>query len=720
MTEAPTVLFSDQSPWHSLRWRLPILLALLIVSLLGIVVYGAYREMHASLDRMQGDRARRAADQIGTLLTDASSGSNRQLQRVVPMVADWLRAPSPGTQSAAMTELMRLAPGPTRLIAVWDAVGTLVLELPPRDGAVESLPRPTAPSADGVGPLLQTPDGRTFSDISVRIGASPQDASAGSITVRSVLALTPPDALTRLVGSDAEIGFANRTREFWTDLAGPVKGPAIDDLTEGLHEFRRPNGDSQIGALRHLAGTPWVVWVGFPDEANRAAASAFLRTVIGFVSFLAAVAVALVSWFCIRLTRPLARMTAAAEAIADGDYSRRVTWNRNDEIGRLALAFNAMAARIDGARHELEQRVASRTRELNAALAALSRDAHEREAYLATIVDTSADAILSHDLDSVLTSWNKSAERLFGYTAEESIGRPTAMFIPPEYQAEDARHMEAVSRGDSVPAFETVRQTKGGRLIEVSISASPILDAAGRVVGVSKMVRDITLQKQAEREVRDQRDRAQQYLDTAQVILAGVNLEGRIELMNRYGCSVLGRSVDEVVGHDYQEFVPERLRGPRQGRLQEVVGGELTVSESPLLTASGEERLIEWRHARRLDRDGRVIGTLSSGTDVTERNRAIDALRVAEERMRFALEAANVGIWDIDYTTGTLQLSPTLEAQFGLAPGTLPGNGGRLRQPDPSRRPSTPLWLRSPPSSRAAVTSRCSIGPSGPTARCGG
>ena len=101
--------------------------------------------------------------------------------------------------------------------------------------------------------------------------------------------------------------------------------------------------------------------------------------------------------------------------------------------------------------------------------------------------------------------------------------------------------------------------------------------------------------------------------------------------------------------------------------------GDLSVVEAPMLTRSGEERLIEWRNTLLRDDAGRVIGTFSSGADITDRNQAVEALRTAEERMRFALEAAGVGIWDMDYTTGALRWSAILEAQYGLQPGTFGG-----------------------------------------------
>jgi PAS domain S-box-containing protein len=182
---------------------------------------------------------------------------------------------------------------------------------------------------------------------------------------------------------------------------------------------------------------------------------------------------------------------------------------------------------------------------------------------------------------------------------------------------------------------------------------------------------EILERKQAESAARHARDRAQRYLDTAQVILLALDLDGRITLINRKGCDLLGSAERDLVGRDFLETcLPVRNRAPFRQNLQMVVAGDLSVIEIPVLTRSGEERLIEWRNTPLHDDAGLVVGTLSSGADVTERNRAVEALRAAEERMRFALKAAGIGIWDMDYTTGVLQWSAILEAQYGVKPGT--------------------------------------------------
>jgi len=116
---------------------------------------------------------------------------------------------------------------------------------------------------------------------------------------------------------------------------------------------------------------------------------------------------------------------------------------------------------------------------------------------LVSIVESSNDAIVSKDLDGTITSWNRGAERLFGYTDEEAIGQPVIMIFPPDRLDEEVGIMERIRRGERVEHFETVRRKKDGSLIDISLTVSPVKDAHGRVIGASKIARDITESKRA-------------------------------------------------------------------------------------------------------------------------------------------------------------------------------------------------------------------------------
>ncbi|HTK83857.1 MAG TPA: PAS domain S-box protein [Patescibacteria group bacterium] len=119
-------------------------------------------------------------------------------------------------------------------------------------------------------------------------------------------------------------------------------------------------------------------------------------------------------------------------------------------------------------------------------------------AYLAAIVDSSDDAIISKNLNGIITSWNRAAQRIFGYTADEAVGQSILMIIPPERQAEEADIIARLKAGQRVDHFETVRVAKDGRRVNLSVTISPIRDDRGVIIGASKVARDITAQKEAE------------------------------------------------------------------------------------------------------------------------------------------------------------------------------------------------------------------------------
>jgi PAS domain S-box-containing protein len=117
---------------------------------------------------------------------------------------------------------------------------------------------------------------------------------------------------------------------------------------------------------------------------------------------------------------------------------------------------------------------------------------------LAAIVDSSHDAIVSKDLNGLITTWNRGAQRLFGYAASEMIGRSITTLIPPDRHHEEVRILDRIRRGERVDPYETLRQRRDGSLVDVSISVSPLRNAAGEVIGASKIARDISERKEAE------------------------------------------------------------------------------------------------------------------------------------------------------------------------------------------------------------------------------
>ncbi|MER8446530.1 PAS domain S-box protein [Mesorhizobium sp. M1066] len=128
--------------------------------------------------------------------------------------------------------------------------------------------------------------------------------------------------------------------------------------------------------------------------------------------------------------------------------------------------------------------------------------AEEARHHLSAIVESSFDAIVSKDLNAVIQTWNRGAERLFGYTAEEAVGRSVTMLIPDDHQDEEPRILERIRRGEPVDTYETIRQRKDGSLVPVSLTVSPVRNAAGHIIGASKIARDITSSRENEHRIR--------------------------------------------------------------------------------------------------------------------------------------------------------------------------------------------------------------------------
>ncbi|MCO5162940.1 MAG: PAS domain S-box protein [Mesorhizobium sp.] len=195
------------------------------------------------------------------------------------------------------------------------------------------------------------------------------------------------------------------------------------------------------------------------------------------------------------------------------------------------------------------------------------------DAYLAAIVDSSFDAIVSKDLNSIITSWNRAAERLFGYTAEEAIGRSVLMLIPEDRYDEETEIMARIRRGEPMPTFDTIRVRKDGTRVPVSLTVSPIRGPAGQIVGASKIARDITAAKESERRIRLlMREVNHRVKNQFAVILSMVRETGRrtsdpqeFEQRVRDRIMALSRSHDLLVNSDWvgaslAELVEEHLR----------------------------------------------------------------------------------------------------------------------------------------------------------------
>ena len=238
--------------------------------------------------------------------------------------------------------------------------------------------------------------------------------------------------------------------------------------------------------------------------------------------------------------------------------------------------------------------------------------------HLAAIVESSEDAIVSKSLKGIIQSWNRGAERIFGYSAEEAIGRPVAMLIPPDRQGEEGRILDAIRAGDRVRHYETVRLRKDGRPIQIALSVSPVYDAQGGVVGASKIARDITAQRAAEQALADSEERLRVVVESMLVVLFAFDTEGRLTLLKGRGVEALGLKREGLLGRSFRGVE----KGPAarlSAQLERALAGERYTTS---LGVGG--RVLEIRWMPVAGPGGAIEGAGGIAIDVTEQRRAQD------------------------------------------------------------------------------------------------
>ena len=252
------------------------------------------------------------------------------------------------------------------------------------------------------------------------------------------------------------------------------------------------------------------------------------------------------------------------------------------------------------------------------------KQAEEAAQFLASIVDSTDDAIIGKSLDGIILSWNPGAEKLYGYPAQEAIGKPISIIAIPEKPEEMQEILGKVSRGEKIEYYETVRLTRDGKRIAVSLTISPIHDLDGRIVAASTIGRNITERKQAEE--------AAQFLasivNSTDDAIIGKSLDGIILSWNPGAEKLYGYSAQEAIGKPISIIaLPEQL-----DEMQEILGkvsrGEkIEYYETVRLTRDGEQIDVSLTVFPVRDRDGRIVAASMIGRDITERKQAEEKLR---------------------------------------------------------------------------------------------
>ncbi|WP_083338724.1 PAS domain S-box protein [Chromobacterium sphagni] len=319
------------------------------------------------------------------------------------------------------------------------------------------------------------------------------------------------------------------------------------------------------------------------------------------------------------------------------------------------------------------------------------RQASARQAELAAIVESSHDAIIGKTLDGTITSWNKGAEKLFGFSAQEAIGQKlTQLIIPAEVMAEEEALTEQVRKGSAIISMNSINRTRSGQWMDVAITMSPILGSHKQVIGIAKTIRDISRQKAAEKQILELNASLEQQVEerTAQIriysalqnaILANAGYaiiatdpEGLITLFNPAAERMLGYRSEDMLGQQsLTRFHSKSELAARAAMLSQELQENVAAGFDAIVAKSrhGQFNESQWTYTRRdgsllpvlltvstLENEvGTITGYLGIASDITQREQDRRELESARDQLEKAAEVAELGIWNWKIDSDTLE-----------------------------------------------------------------
>jgi PAS domain S-box-containing protein len=259
---------------------------------------------------------------------------------------------------------------------------------------------------------------------------------------------------------------------------------------------------------------------------------------------------------------------------------------------------------------------------------------------LAGIVESSDDAIISKDLDGIINSWNKGAERIFGYSAAEAIGQPATLLMPPDRVNEEPTILKKIRQGEKVDHYETIRRRKDGSLIDISLTVSPIKNAEGKIVGGSKIARDISDRKRGERQISFQAH----LLGAVEQAVIATDLDGKILYWNSFAETLYGWKAEEAVGANIMEITPaDATRQQSKEIMLLLKSGKSWAGELLVRRKDGSIFPAMITDSPIIDQ-GELIGVVGVSVDISQRKLAEaerESLHESERAARAEAEQAN-------------------------------------------------------------------------------
>lgn len=260
--------------------------------------------------------------------------------------------------------------------------------------------------------------------------------------------------------------------------------------------------------------------------------------------------------------------------------------------------------------------------------------AEQTQGRLAAIVESSDDAIISKDLNGIINSWNAAAERIFGYSAEEALGKPIAIIIPPDLRDEEAEILTRLRGGERIEHYKTVRARKDGTRVNISLTISPIKDSQGRVIGASKIARDISQHNRAEQELSEKQDLLRAAFTQTYSFLIILSTDGTIVEANRAALEGTGFTRSEVIGYKFWDVwwrsLPEE-QAIAKTSVETAAKGLAVREECQYALRDGTIRFADRTLNPLQNAAGEVVMIVAAGLDMTEHRQLRSML---EERVR--------------------------------------------------------------------------------------
>ncbi len=294
------------------------------------------------------------------------------------------------------------------------------------------------------------------------------------------------------------------------------------------------------------------------------------------------------------------------------------------------------------------------------------RRAMEMAAKLAAIVESSDDAIIGKTTEGIVTSWNRAAERIYGYSAEEMLGHPIAVLEVPGHEDEFPDIMRRIREGEHVGHYETVRRKKDGALISVSLTVSPIYDSDSNIVGASVVSRDVTKWKLTEDALRESEERFRKAFENSSIGMAITDLEGHFTKVNGALCKTLGYDQEELLRIHFTDLTAPGEVEMSMRLLKQVLDGEMdsVKFEKRYIRRDGQFIWVVVNSSLVRDASGKPVYFISLYQDVTGEHNALIRLGRSESRFRVLVEQSLMGVFVIS-SGRFIYVNPRFAELFG-------------------------------------------------------